>query len=94
MREAVTAWAARRNAAIHTVDWQFTTDEPASNSAVSTQRLTHDRPLWPFPHPRWRDLVVRGRRAHDTLWRPKRAGLRLRHLKRLTGDVRNQRAES
>jgi hypothetical protein len=27
MHEAVTAWAARRNAAIHTIDWQFTTDD-------------------------------------------------------------------
>lgn len=27
MREAVTAWAERRNASIHTIDWQFTTDD-------------------------------------------------------------------
>lgn len=27
MREAVTAWAARRNASIHIIDWQFTTDD-------------------------------------------------------------------
>jgi hypothetical protein len=27
MATAVTAWATRRNAAIHTIDWQFTTDD-------------------------------------------------------------------
>lgn len=27
MRGAITAWAERRNAAIHTIDWQFTTDD-------------------------------------------------------------------
>lgn len=27
MRAAVTTWAKRRNAAIHTVDWQFTTND-------------------------------------------------------------------
>ena len=27
MAAAVTAWAERRNAAIHTIDWQFTTDD-------------------------------------------------------------------
>ena len=27
MRAAVTAWAERRNAAIHTIDWHFTTDD-------------------------------------------------------------------
>jgi len=27
MRDAVTAWSERRNAAIHTIDWQFTTDD-------------------------------------------------------------------
>lgn len=27
MRAAVTAWAARRNASIQTIDWQFTTDD-------------------------------------------------------------------
>ena len=27
MAAAVTAWSARRNAAIHTIDWHFTTDD-------------------------------------------------------------------
>lgn len=27
MEEAVTAWSKRRNAAIHTIEWQFTTDD-------------------------------------------------------------------
>ncbi len=27
MRDAVTAWAARRNARIQTIDWQFTTND-------------------------------------------------------------------